>query len=209
MVPHNLTITLLGAGLLWFGWFGFNAGSAVASDASAGLAFTVTQIASAAGCIGWLLGEKLHVGKSSALGAASGIVAGLVAITPASGFVEPMWAIVIGLLAGYICFRAVLLKDKFGYDDSLDAFGIHGVGGAWGALATGLFATVGGAGLFYGDAGQFGIQVLSIVVTAGYAFFITYILTMILDKTMGFRVDPETEISGLDYSQHGESGYIL
>jgi ammonium transporter, Amt family len=209
MIPHNLTYTLLGAGLLWFGWFGFNAGSALTAGTSAGLAFTVTHIAAATGALGWMLAERLHSGKASALGAASGIVAGLVGITPASGFVEPAWAMVIGFGAGIICFRGVLLKDKFGYDDSLDAFGVHGIGGAWGAIATGIFATVGGTGLLFGGTDQFIAQVVSVVVTAVYAFVVTWILVKVLDATMGFRVNENDEVLGLDHSQHGEVGYNL
>ncbi len=208
MIPHNLTMALLGAGLLWFGWFGFNAGSALAAGTSAGLAFTVTHIASACGALGWLLAEKLHAGRPSALGAASGIVAGLVAITPAAGFVEPVWAMVIGLLAGMICYAAVVMKFKFGYDDSLDAFGVHGVGGTWGALATGLFATVGGTGLITGgNAGQFGVQLFSVVATAAYAFILTILLIKIIDAVIGFRVTEPEETVGIDQTIHGEAGY--
>ena len=210
MIPHNLTMTLLGAGLLWFGWFGFNAGSALAANASAGLAFTVTHIASACGALGWLIAEKLHSGRASALGAASGIVAGLVGITPAAGFVEPAWSMVIGFGAGVICYFGVIMKYKAGYDDSLDAFGVHGIGGTWGALATGLFATVGGAGLITGgDVKQFGMQVISVLATAAYAFIVTYIIIKILDALMGFRVEEHQEVSGLDQSIHGEAGYTL
>lgn len=208
LLPHNLTMTVLGAGLLWFGWFGFNAGSALTSGASAGLAFTVTHIASAAGMIGWLLAERFHTGKASVLGGASGIVAGLVAITPAAGFVEPMWSIVIGLGAGVFCYFGVQLKHRFGYDDSLDVFGVHGVGGSWGALATGLFATVGATGLLTaGNMKQFVEQAIGVVASMGYAMVMTFVLLKILDATMGLRVTIESEERGLDQTEHGETGY--
>lgn len=209
MIPHSLPFTLLGAGLLWFGWFGFNAGSALAADEIAVLAFTNTQVATGAGLLGWVVMEFYKAGKASALGAASGIVAGLVAITPAAGFVEPLWAMVIGFGAGVICYGAVVMKMKLGYDDSLDAFGIHGIGGAWGALATGLFVTVGGTGLLAGNLKQVGIQIIGIVAAAAYSFVITYVLVTVIDKTIGFRVDDEEEEMGLDTTQHGETGYNL
>ena len=209
MIPHSLPLTLLGAGLLWFGWFGFNAGSALAADEIAVLAFTNTQIATAAGLIGWLIAEVIKVGKASALGAASGIVAGLVAITPAAGFVEPLWAMVIRFLAGFICFSAVVMKIKVGYDDSLDVFGIHAIGGAWGALATGLFVTVGGTGLLVGNFHQVWVQLVGIGAAGAYSFIVTYILVIIIDKTIGFRVNDEDEEMGLDTTQHGETGYNL
>ena len=209
MVPHNLPFTLLGAGLLWFGWFGFNAGSALAADSSAVLAFTNTQVATGAGMLGWIFAEYLKGGKASALGAASGIAAGLVAITPAAGFVEPLWAIVIGFLAGAMCYTAVVLKMKMGYDDSLDVFGVHAIGGAWGALATGLFVTVGGTGMLAGNFGQVGVQALGIVAAGGYSFLVTLILVAVIDKTIGFRVKDEEEELGLDTTQHGETGYNM
>ncbi|MBT5549814.1 MAG: ammonium transporter [Nitrospina sp.] len=209
MIPHSLPLTLLGAGLLWFGWFGFNAGSALAADEIAVLAFTNTQIAAGAGLMGWIVAELFKVGKASALGAASGIVAGLVAITPAAGFVEPLWAMVIGFLAGIICFYAVIIKIKVGYDDSLDVFGIHAVGGAWGALATGLFVTVGGTGLLYGNLNQVWVQLVGIGAAGAYSFIVTYVLVVVIDKTIGFRVDDEDEEMGLDTTQHGETGYNL
>ena len=209
MIPHSLPLTLLGAGLLWFGWFGFNAGSALAANELAVLAFTNTQIATGAGLIGWILAEYIKVGKASALGAASGIVAGLVAITPAAGFVEPLWAMVIGFLAGIICFYAVIIKIKVGYDDSLDVFGIHAVGGAWGALGTGLFVTIGGTGLLAGNLHQVWVQLVGIGAAAAYSFIITYILVIIIDKTIGFRVNEQDEEMGLDTTQHGETGYNL
>jgi len=208
-VPHNLTMTLLGAGLLWFGWFGFNAGSALAANGTAALAFTSTNAASAAGLVGWLLAEKMRFGKPSALGAASGCVAGLVAITPGAGYVTPGWAIVVGLLAGVICFRAVCLKAKFGYDDSLDVFGVHGVGGTLGALATGVFGTVGTGSLITGDFRQFGVQLIGVVVAIVYAFVVTYVLCRVIEATVGFRVEPADELTGLDQTAHGEVGYSL
>jgi ammonium transporter, Amt family len=209
MIPHSLPLTLLGAGLLWFGWFGFNAGSALEANELAVLAFTNTQIATGAGLIGWIVAEFIKAGKASALGAASGIVAGLVAITPAAGFVEPLWAMVIGFLAGIICFYAVIIKIKVGYDDSLDVFGIHAVGGAWGALGTGLFVTIGGTGLLAGNLHQVWIQLVGIGAASAYSFIITYILVITIDKTVGFRVNEEDEEMGLDTTQHGETGYNL
>jgi len=207
MFPHNLTLTLLGAGLLWFGWFGFNAGSALASNGSAALAFTNTQVAASAGLCTWLGAEWIIHKKPSALGAASGIVAGLVAVTPAAGFVSPSSAIAIGGIAGVLCYGAVLMKTRLGYDDSLDAFGVHGVGGTWGALATGIFATVGGTGLISGNWEQFGVQVISVVAAAGYAFVGTVIIVKVLDATVGFRADEDHETVGLDETVHGETGY--
>lgn len=209
MIPHSLPLTLLGAGLLWFGWFGFNAGSALAADEIAVLAFTNTQIATGAGLLGWVTMEFLKIGKASALGAASGIVAGLVAITPAAGFVEPLWAMLIGFVAGGLCYAAVVAKVKMGYDDSLDAFGIHGIGGAWGALATGLFVTVGGTGMLAGNLKQVWIQLVGIGASAAYSFVLTYVIVTVIDKTIGFRVNDEEEEIGLDNSQHGETGYNL
>ncbi|OIQ02042.1 MAG: ammonia channel protein [Syntrophobacteraceae bacterium CG2_30_61_12] len=208
-VPHNLTHTLLGAGLLWFGWFGFNAGSALAANGNAALAFTTTMVAAAAAATSWMLMEWIVLGKPSALGVASGIVAGLVAVTPAAGFVTPGWAIVIGLSAGFLCFYGVRLKYKIDCDDSLDVVGIHGIGGAWGALATGLVATVGAGSLITGNLGQIGVQALSVLASGGYAFVVTYVLATVLDKTMGLRVSDEQEIIGLDKELHGEVGYNL
>ncbi len=209
MIPHSLPLTLLGAGLLWFGWFGFNAGSALAADEMAVLAFTNTQVATGAGLLGWVCMEIVKIGKASALGAASGIVAGLVAITPAAGFVEPLWALVIGFAAGMICYAAVVMKIRVGYDDSLDVFGIHAVGGAWGALATGLFVTVGGTGLLAGNLQQVVIQLVGILAAAAYSFILTYGIVVAIDKTIGFRVNDEDEEMGLDTTQHGETGYNL
>ncbi len=214
MPPHNLVMTLLGAALLWFGWFGFNGGSAVASGALATSAFVVTHIATAAAAMSWMFAEWMHRNKPTVLGAASGAVAGLVAITPASGFVGPMPALIIGLVAGVICYIAVNLKTKLGYDDSLDAVGVHGIGGTWGAIATGLFATVainpaGRNGLFYGDSSLLVTQLISIAASWAYAFIVTFILLKILDATMGLRISEEEETDGLDLSQHGERGYTF
>ena len=214
ILPHNLTLTVLGAGVLWFGWFGFNAGSALASGALATSAFTATHLAAATATVTWCLAEYLARGKASVLGAASGAVAGLVAITPASGFVGPIPAILIGGGVGFVCYWAVSLKHAFGYDDSLDAFGVHGVGGAFGALATGIFASkainaAGGNGLLYGNAGQLVTQSVGVVATAVYSFVVTVIILKIVDATVGLRVTEDDEIIGLDLSQHGEVGYNL
>jgi len=209
IVPHNLGLTLLGAGLLWFGWFGFNAGSALASNGNASVAFTATHVASAAGALSWMLSEWIHRKKPSALGAASGIVAGLVAITPAAGYVSPMSALVIGLIAGLVCYSAVYLKVGIGYDDSLDVFGIHGVGGMLGALATGLFATVNASGALAGNWHQFHLQCVAVAFAGAYAFGATYLIALALDATLGLRVDEEAEMAGLDQTQHGEAGYNL
>jgi ammonium transporter, Amt family len=209
MAPHSLPLTLLGTGLLWFGWYGFNAGSALAANGTAALAFTTTTVAPAAAGLAWMCAEWIHSGKPSALGFASGVVAGLVAITPAAGFVSPSWALVIGLSAGVVCYLAVVLKSKLKYDDSLDAFGIHGVGGAFGALATGAFATVGATGLIMGNGKQFLSQLIAVGAAGAYAFIVTCILAFIIDKTIGLRVEKEDEIVGLDQTQHSESGYNL
>ncbi len=206
-VPHNLTMTLLGAGLLWFGWFGFNAGSALAANGGAALAFVTTMTASSSAACSWMLMEWMILKKPSALGLASGIVAGLAAITPAAGYVTPGWAVVIGLVAGIICFYGVRLKFKLGYDDSLDVVGVHGVTGVWGPLATGLFATVGVQGLIAGNAAQLGAQLLAVLAVAVYSYVLTYALGIILDKTMGLRVSDEEEYTGLDKELHGEVGY--
>jgi ammonium transporter, Amt family len=213
-IPHNLPMTVLGAGLLWFGWFGFNAGSALAANALASSAFTSTHLATCAATLAWVGTEWIVRGKPTTLGAASGAVAGLVAITPAAGFVGPMSAILIGIGAGIICYLAVLLKPRLGYDDSLDVVGVHCVGGVWGALATGLFASklvnsAGADGLFYGNPGQFLIQVIAVLVTMVFSFVISYVLFKILDATMGLRVTPEDEVAGLDITEHQETGYSL
>ncbi len=214
MRPHNLPLTVAGAALLWFGWFGFNAGSAISAGALATSAFVVTNTATAAAALGWMFSEWASRGKPTVLGAASGAVAGLVAITPASGYVTPLASIIIGAVAGFLCYSACNLKTKLGYDDSLDVVGVHGVGGTWGALATGLFATKainpdGGDGLFSGNPGQMGVQIIAIVTSWVLAFVGTLILLKILDWTMGLRVPEEDEVAGLDLSQHSETAYTL
>jgi Amt family ammonium transporter len=210
--PNNLTMTLTGAALLWFGWFGFNAGSALTSGGLAVSAFTATHIAAAAAAVSWLFTEWIHNDKPTVLGAATGAVAGLVAITPASGYVGPLSALIIGLCAGCLCYFAIRLKTKLGYDDSLDVVGVHGVGGAFGALATGLFASKlinpsGANGLFFGNASLLGVQAISLFASVVYSFVVTWIILKVLDLTMGVRVKEEDEKDGLDLSQHGESGY--
>ncbi|MCK5231994.1 MAG: ammonium transporter [Desulfobulbaceae bacterium] len=212
-LPHNVPMTVLGAGILWFGWFGFNAGSALSAGETATLAFFTTQVAAGTAAIAWIMIERIIHGKPTTLGAASGAVAGLVAITPAAGFVNPISAIIIGLGAGVFCFLAVLMKNRLGYDDSLDVVGIHGIGGLWGALATGLFASTsvnpGGAdGLFFGNASQFGIQAIGALAVIAYSVILTYIILKIIGVfTGGLRVDLEDEIQGLDITQHNEVGY--
>ncbi len=210
MAPHNLTMTLLGAGLLWFGWFGFNAGSALTSGTGAALALVNTHIAAGAGATSWMLVEWKHSGKPTALGVASGLVAGLVCITPAAGFVGPMASALLGFAAGVVCFYAVLMKHKLGYDDALDAFGVHGVGGALGAVLTGVAAAKvwgGTPGLLEGNTELFIEQILGVAVTAVYSVGVTFGLLKVLDATMGLRVPEETETEGLDITLHGEQGY--
>jgi len=212
MHPHNLPMTILGASLLWFGWFGFNAGSALASGALATSAFTATNTATAASALAWMVAEWIYRGKPSALGAASGAVAGLVAITPASGFVGPISSIWIGIGAGVICYIAVMLKPLFGYDDALDAFGVHGIGGTWGALATGLFASkainsAGADGLFFGNPAQLGIQAMAVLISWVFCFVGTLIILAIVAGITGLRVTEEEERLGLDLSQHDEKAY--
>ena len=214
MPPHNLTMTVTGASLLWFGWFGFNAGSAIAANALATSAFVVTHLATAAAALAWMFAEWNSRGKPTVLGAASGAVAGLVAITPASGFVGPMPAIIIGVGAGVFCYSACILKARLGYDDSLDVVGVHGVGGTWGALATGLFASkavnsAGADGLFFGNPSQLGIQAIAVLATWVLAFVGTFILLKIVDAVMGLRVSQEEEQTGIDLSQHDETAYAL
>ena len=214
VIPNNLPLTVLGAGILWFGWFGFNAGSALASNGLAASAFVTTHLAAAAATVSWGLAEYLQRGKASVLGAASGSVAGLVAITPAAGFVGPMPAILIGLGAGLLCYFAVSVKFALRYDDSLDVVGVHGVGGTFGAIATGLFASAavnsaGADGLFYGNAAQVGAQVIAVVATIGYSFVVSFILLKVVDATMGLRATEDEEVMGLDLSQHGERAYNL
>ena len=207
--PHNLTITVLGASMLWFGWFGFNAGSALAANGTAAIAFFTTQIATAMAVLAWTLADKIFHGKPTTLGAASGAVAGLVAITPAAGFVGPLSAIMIGFVAGIVCFLAIMIKEKLGYNDSLDVVAVHGVGGLWGALATGLFASVGAQGLFFGNPRQLAIQALAALTAIVFSFVVSSIILLVLKKTIGLRVSEEDELQGLDLSQHGETGYYL
>ena len=212
MAPHNLGYTLMGAAMLWIGWFGFNAGSAVAANGTAGMAMLVTQIATAAAALGWMFAEWLTHGKPSALGIASGVVAGLVAITPAAGTAGPMGAIVIGLSAGVICFFcATSLKRKLGYDDSLDAFGVHGVGGIIGALLTGVFAApaLGGFGTVEDIGAQLLTQFEGVAFTVVYTGIVTFVILKVLDVVMGLRVNEEEETVGLDLAQHNERGYNL
>jgi Amt family ammonium transporter len=209
MEPHNIPMTLLGAALLWFGWFGFNGGSALAADGIAANAIVVTNTAAAAGALSWLAAEWLR-GKPSSLGMVSGAVAGLVAITPAAGFVDPMSSIVIGAVAGVICYKAMLFRVRKGLDESLDSWAVHGIGGIWGALATGIFASeaIGGySGLIYGDVQQFIAQAIGAGAAVVYAFAVTFILAKVIDATIGLRVTEEEEYIGLDISQHGEKAY--
>jgi Amt family ammonium transporter len=211
-LPHNLPMTMIGTALLWFGWFGFNAGSALAADGLAGNAFVTTHVAAATAMLAWVLAEWKFHGKPTTLGAASGAVAGLVAITPAAGFVGIMASVIIGLGAGVLCYFGVSLKSRFGYDDSLDVVGIHGVGGIWGALATGLFASqainpAGFNGLFYGNPGQLWIQFVSVVATCAFSFLVSYALLKIVNAIVPIRVSEEDEEAGLDVAIHSESAY--
>jgi len=214
MPPHNLPLTITGAAMLWVGWFGFNAGSALSSGALATSAFVATHLATAGATLSWMLTEWLARGKPTVLGAASGAVAGLVAITPASGFVGPLSSIVIGAVAGFLCYNACNVKTKMGYDDSLDVVGVHGVGGTWGAIATGLFASkavneAGKNGLFFGNPGLLGVQIVAVLTTWIFAFIGALILLKLVDVVIGLRVEEEQEIMGLDLSQHDESAYAL
>ncbi len=212
MPPHMLPFSVIGASLLWVGWFGFNAGSALAADGVAANAFVTTNTATAAAVLAWMFTEWIARGKPTVLGAATGAVAGLVAITPAAGFVSPMFAIVIGIGAGVFCYAAVNLKGKIGYDDTLDVVGVHGIGGTWGSLATGLFASTainaGGAnGLFFGNPKQLFIQFIAVAATWVFAFFGTVIILAILKALLGLRVSAEREVQGLDIGEHGEVAY--
>lgn len=213
MTPHQIPMTVLGAGLLWFGWFGFNAGSALGANGLAGIALITTNTSAAMGALAWMAAEWLHRGKPTVLGAASGAIAGLVAITPGAGFVTPMSSILIGLVGGVICYFVVsVLKAKLGYDDALDAFGCHGIGGMWGALATGLFATkkinpAGADGLFYGNSAQLGIQALSIIITIALAAIATLVILKVVGVFTKLRATEEEEDIGLDLSMHGEEAY--
>ena len=215
MRPHSLPLVMLGSGLLWFGWFGFNAGSALAANGIAGLAFMNTQVATAGALVGWILVEKIRNGHPTSLGAASGAVAGLVAITPACAFVAPWAAVVIGFIAGILCSLAVGLKYKFGFDDSLDVVGVHLVGGIWGSLSIGIFGasvvnSVGINGLLYGGgAGLLGKQALGVGLVAAYSFIATLIIGFAIEKTIGFRVKKDSEVEGIDLNEHAESAYEM
>ncbi len=212
--PHNLPMTVLGAGILWFGWFGFNAGSALSAGKIATLAFFTTQIATGCALMSWVVTEWIIQGKPTTLGAASGAVAGLVAITPAAGFVSPVSAAIIGLVAGGLCYCAILLKTRFGYDDALDVVAVHGVGGLWGALATGLFASLawnpdGANGLFYGNPKQFLIQAIGAGSAILYSLVLSFVILKVVDMIIGLRVERDDEIQGLDITQHSEIGYNI
>ncbi len=212
MPPHFLPFSIIGASLLWVGWFGFKAGSSLAADGLASIAFVTTNTAAAAAVLGWVFTEWISRGKPTVLGAATGAVTGLVAITPAAGFVSPLSALFIGLVAGILCYAAVNMKTRLGYDDSLDVVGVHGIGGTWGCLATGLFASTavnpGGAnGLFFGNPEQLVIQFISVAATWVFAFGGTLVILYVLKAIMGLRVSTEEEVTGLDLSQHGEVAY--
>ncbi len=214
MPPHNLPMTVLGAGLLWFGWFGFNAGSALASGTLATMAFLTTHTAAASATLTWVIIEWLHRGKPTMFGAATGSIAGLATITPAAGFVGPMAALVIGIAAGIVCYIALNAKTKFAYDDSLDAFGVHGVGGTIGTLMAGLFASIainaaGANGALFGNIKQFFVQAEAVALVALYSFVVSFAVLKVLDATMGLRIHADHETEGLDISQHGEAGYAL
>jgi Amt family ammonium transporter len=217
MSPNNLVMTLMGAGLLWVGWFGFNAGSAIASNLATARALTVTQMAAASGAFTWMIIEIFSHGKATSLGVASGILAGLVAITPAAGVVQPVGALALGAIAAVICYFAILLKGKLGYDDSLDAFGVHGVGGIVGALALTFFlrpawmveATAKPGFGSWTIWQQLGVQATAVGVTVVYAAVVSLILLFIVEKTIGLRISENDEMSGLDHSMHGEHGYGL
>ena len=215
MRPHSLPLVMLGAGLLWFGWFGFNAGSSLAANGTAGLAFMNTQVAAAGGLLGWLLVEKIRNGHATSLGAASGVVAGLVAITPACAFVAPWAAVVIGLVAGAVCALAVSIKYALGFDDSLDVVAVHLVGGIWGSLSIGLFGTsvvnsLGLDGLFYGGGTTLLLkQALGVGLVLAYSFLATLIIGFIIEKTIGFRVKKDAEVEGVDLSEHAETAYEM
>ncbi len=212
--PNQLGYTILGAGMLWFGWFGFNAGSALAANMYAASAFLTTNTAAAAAAISWMIIESLHSGKPTTLGIVSGAVAGLAAITPAAGFVGPLSAIIIGLVAGAICyFMIIIVKNRLGYDDSLDVFNVHGAAGVWGALATGLFASPfinpKYSGLFFGNPRQFLIQLITVICVGVYAFIMSFVIFKIIDKIFGLRATQDSEGIGLDVTQHNEVGYNL
>jgi len=214
--PHNLPLTVLGAGILWFGWFGFNAGSALAANGLAGSAFLNTHLAAATALIVWVIVEAFHAGKPTVLGAASGAVAGLVCITPAAGFVEPWAAITMGAAAGVACYFGLFIKAKFKFDDALDVVGVHGVGGTTGAILTGVFATSavnasikGHEGLLYGNPSQVLIQLAAVLAAGLFSFGVSFVILKLTDAVVGLRVDEETEVRGLDLAEHSEEGYIL
>jgi len=212
--PHNLTLTLLGAGILWFGWFGFNAGSALSAGTLAGSAFLATNLAAAAGMLGWLTVERAATGSATTLGAASGAVAGLVGITPAAGFVGPMPAIAIGLAAGVLCYFGLRMKTRFGFDDALDVVGIHGVGGVTGAILTGVFASTtinaaGRNGALFGNPTQLAIQIVGVVATIAFSFGVSFAILKVIEATMGIRVSEDVEERGLDLGEHAETAYTL
>jgi Amt family ammonium transporter len=212
--PHNLPMTVMGAGILWFGWFGFNAGSALAANGLAGSAFLNTHLAAATALVVWVLVETLHAGKPTVLGAASGAVAGLVCITPAAGYVEPWAAIIIGAVAGTVCYFGLFIKGKFGFDDALDVVGVHGVGGTTGALLTGIFATTainsaGRNGLLYGNPMQFVIQLVGVIAAWVFSFGLSMVFLKLTDVVVGLRVDEDTESRGLDIAEHSEEGYVF
>ena len=214
LLPHQLGYSVIGAALLWFGWFGFNAGSALTAGGLAGQAFINTNTAAAAAMVSWVIIDYLKTGKPTVLGAISGAIAGLVAITPAAGFVTVQAAVIIGLITSVVSYFAIsFMKSKLGYDDALDVFGIHGMSGLWGALATGLFAAPFinelGTGLFYGNPGQLVTQIIAIVVVAGYSFVATLIIGKVIDIVMGLRAEEKEEIEGLDITQHEETGYRI
>ena len=213
LLPHHLGYSVIGAAFLWFGWLGFNGGSGLAANGLAANAILVTNVAAAVALVTWVVIDKVKVGKPTVLGAISGAVAGLVAITPAAGFVDVPAAIVIGFVTSFVSYFALYyLKPKLGYDDALDVFGIHGMSGLWGAIATGIFANPAineAAGLLYGNPNQVVIQIIAAVATVIYAFVLSYIIAKVLDVTMGIRVDEATEVKGLDTQLHGESGYRL
>ena len=212
MAPHNLPLTLLGTGLLWFGWFGFNGGNALGANAIAVGAVVATHLAAATAALTWMVVEWLHRGKPTLLGVISGAVVGMASITPGAGFVGSMWAILIGLTAGVFSYVVIVWKGKIGYDDTLDVVGIHGIGGIVGMLAVGLFASkainpAGGDGLFFGNPAQFGIQAMTVFAAVLFSFIGTYMVLKLVDGLVGLRVSPEEEAVGLDLSQHNERGY--